>query len=211
MEDLFQILIFLILIISFFSSIFKKKKPEETEGQQHSRGAENRTGYPKEDYSYRQEKSEVEEYDNILNEIENLFKEEKPVIIPTETQKPSSDALKAKTKIEEQSKTMKDYQKEKYDEKQWSEKTTAEHIPTASEHSFEDSWQRRKEKVKEAKKSIDKKTSSDAERFEQYLKKRETKKTTISDIKRNLDKPQTIQEYIIFSEILGKPKALRRR
>ena len=85
----------------------------------------------------------------------------------------------------------------------WHEKTESEH--------YVDVWERKKSEVKKIISSVDSSIEKKAAMFEASL---DTKDLTYSSIalrvKSKMKNPSTLKEYIIFSEILGKPKALRR-
>ncbi len=49
-----------------------------------------------------------------------------------------------------------------------------------------------------------------AKAFERVLAGPRKQRAAITDFNRKLKNPTTVREYILFSEILGKPKALRR-
>ncbi len=58
---------------------------------------------------------------------------------------------------------------------------------------------------------VSQKIEEEAAAFEMLLNKsNKTDDKFLADIKSKLHKPQSLKEYIVFSEILGKPKALRR-
>ncbi|MBE0550925.1 MAG: hypothetical protein IH619_00905, partial [Ignavibacterium sp.] len=64
-------------------------------------------------------------------------------------------------------------------------------------------WERKKSKV-------DPKIEASAKEFEKVLAGPRKQRAAITDFNRKLKNPSTVREYILFSEILGKPKALRR-
>lgn len=70
MENFFQVLIYLIIIIAFLSSIFKKKDKQKPQGT-----TSGRMGYYESSEQKYPQKSQQDEYD-ILKEIEGLFKTE---------------------------------------------------------------------------------------------------------------------------------------
>jgi hypothetical protein len=59
-------------------------------------------------------------------------------------------------------------------------------------------------------KIINPKIELEAAEFEQVLSGPRKQRAAITDFNRKLKNPRTVREYILFSEILGKPKALRR-
>lgn len=188
MDNLFEILIYVIIIISFLSSIFKKKqqpqkKPPVQQPQQ-------------EDY-YQAEQTEVsapqpqskEEY-NILRELEDFFKvgnEQSDRRVPAPQQQPESlPSVEEHTKSED-----------------WKS-------PTESEH-YVDQWERKKTEVKKIISSVDSSIEKKAALFEESLERKELVYSSIAlSVKLKIKNPSTLKEYVIFSEILGKPKAFRR-
>ena len=185
MDNAFEILIYLIIIISFLSSIFKKKK------QQQQRPPEQQ---PQTDEQYQAQVAvpqtqSKDEYD-ILKELEVFFKvgtEPTRQEIPIPEQQP-----KKMTSIEEHTKS-----------ESWK-------TPTLSEH-YADDWERKKEEVSKRVARVDSSVEKKAEMFEESLVRKEALFSSIAmTVKSKIKNPSTLKEYIIFSEILGKPKALRR-
>jgi hypothetical protein len=188
MDNLFEILIYVIIIISFLSSIFKKKQqPQKKPPVQQPR---------QEDY-YQVEQSEAsvpqsqskEEYD-ILRELEDFFKvgnEQTERRVPAPQQQTESlPSVEEHTKSED-----------------WKS-------PTESEH-YVDQWERKKTEVKKIISSVDSSIEKKAAMFEESLERKESVYSCFAlAVKSKIKNPSTLKEYIIFSEILGKPKALRR-
>ncbi len=188
MDNLFEILIYVIIIISFLSSIFKKKqqpqkKPPVQQPQQ-------------EDY-YQAEQTEVsvpqtqsrEEYD-ILRELEDFFKvgdesTERRVPVPQhQPETVTTDEEHTRREI-------------------WQEKTKSEHVA--------DDWERKKSEVKKIISSVDSSIEKKAAIFEESLERKESVYSSIAlSVISKMKNPSTLKEYIVFSEILGKPKAFRR-
>ena len=187
MDNVFEILIYLIIIISFLSSIFKKKKRQ----QQNPPAQQPQTDeYYQTEVPVPQTKTK-EEYD-IVKELEDFFKvgnepagQQIPMPVPQEQPKKM-------TQIEEHT----------LDES-W-------HTPTASEHIAGD-WERKKEEVSKRIARVDSSVEKKAAMFEESLERKESVYSSIAlSVKSKMKNPSTLKEYIIFSEILGKPKALRR-
>ncbi|NWG28010.1 MAG: hypothetical protein HXY48_05685 [Ignavibacteriaceae bacterium] len=188
MDNVFEILIYLIIIISFLSSIFKKKQqPQKKPPVQQPH---------QEDY-YHTEQVEVsapqserkEDYD-ILRELEDFFKvgdESAAQKVPVPQQPADSvPTLDEHTKSES-----------------WQTPTSSEHVT--------DEWERKKSEVKKIIASVDSSIEKKAAMFEESLEKHEPVYSSIAlSVKSKMKNPSTLKEYIIFSEILGKPKALRR-
>lgn len=184
MDNPLEILIYLIIIISFLSSLFKKKgKPQGK--------SERQTAKPP------QTKPSTEENYDILSEIENLFKTE-----TASPQKVETKSLEAESKVEPAS--------EHLETTEWHKQTETEHKPTVSEHSFE-SWEEKAKKTEEnQKQALDEKIVKQAEIFEKNLRKKRFAQADIrKKIHQNLKQPTSLREYILFSEILGKPKAFQ--
>jgi hypothetical protein len=185
MDNVFEILIYLIIIISFLSSIFKKKK------QQQQRPPARQ---PQTDEQYQTEVTvpqtqSKEEYD-ILKELEDFFKvgdEPTGRTVPLPQHQPETVAT-------DEEHTRREI---------WQEKTKSEHVA--------DDWERKKAEVTKRLSSIDSDIEKRAALFEDSL---ERKEQVYSDIARSVrtkfKNPATLKEYVIFSEILGKPKAFRR-
>jgi hypothetical protein len=185
MDNVFEILIYLIIIISFLSSIFKKKKQQQQKPPVRQTQPEE---YYQTEVSVPQTKTK-DEYD-ILKELEVFFKvgtEPTKQEIPIPQEQP-----KKMTKIEEHT----------LDES-W-------HTPTASEHTADD-WEHKKTEVKKRVARVDTGIEEQAAKFEESLVKKKNAASDISaKIRIRLRTPSSLKEYVIISEILGKPKALRR-
>lgn len=185
MDNFFEILIYVIIIISFLSSIFKKKKKQPNPSTQ----APQQEEYTQADVYAAQTKPK-EEYD-VLKEIEDFFKvgsEPPRQEIPVPQEQP-----KKVTQIEEHT----------LDES-W-------HTPTASEH-IADDWEHKKTEVKKRVALVDSGIEKQAAKFEESLVKIKPIVSELTSlIKTKFKNPSSLKEYIIFSEVLGKPKALRPR
>ena len=213
MDDLFQYLIYGIIIISFLSSFFKKKEPPK------------QTPLPKakqpNSISYSKQQSDFEdvvasqkqgEYD-ILRELENMFKE-KVNLPPKQSPQQTQYEEYAESKIQDKNleiitdrRTLRNVDqnpsleyKQSVEERNYIEpKGTIE-----KRISVEEKWLTRK------KATLDPKIEEGAKQFERVLAGPRKQRAAISDFNRKLKNPRTVREYILFSEILGKPKALRR-
>ena len=184
MDNFFEILIYLIIIISFLSSIFKKKQQQQKRppAQQHEP-----------DDNYQSEvpttQSTSKDYD-ILRELEDLFKSGN---VPTEN----------RTQIPPQQTEKTLPMDEHVQSDSW-------HEPTKSEHTL-DNWERKKEEVQNILSGVDAAIEKKAAQFEDSLWKKQNDFTGLAlSIRTKFKSPGTLKEYIIFSEILGKPKAFRR-
>lgn len=207
MDDLFQYLIYGILIFSFLSSFFKKKEPPKQTPQKPAQKPES--------ISYQQKSVKVEpdfiaqkndEYD-ILRELESLFKGE--VNLPRQQQpKQIPDEEYADHKIQDKNlETITDRRTIRNVDQNPSvefKQAVEERNYIEPKGSVEQSkWTKKKSK-------IDPKVEASAKEFERVLASPRKQKATVSEFNRRLRNPSTIKEYILFSEILGKPKALRR-
>ena len=145
MDNFFEILIYLLIIISFLSGLFKKKNKQKRPPSQRTQ-----TPQPNEREVTAAQSPPKEEYD-ILNELEDFFKvgDEK-----TETQQ---------VRIPPEQK----YEPVDFDEHiqddQW-------HQPTASEHKVTDVWKEKQKEIIDKKSKIDSEIEQQAVEFEKYLK-----------------------------------------
>ncbi len=186
MDNVFEILIYLIIIISFLSSIFKKKQKPQQRSQQRSQ----RENYEQKDVAT-SKTEQKEEYD-VLKEIEDFFK------VGTENYEQGQQVP-----VEQES-TESDYRIEG--------KQKTEAIPsTSATESYRNVIEKQREELKIKRAMVDSAVEEKAKQFEKLLSKPvQPIATMASTIKSKLSNPRDIREYIIFSEILGKPKALRR-
>jgi hypothetical protein len=192
MEDFIKILIWAIIIVSFLSSVFKKKKNKEKQPQTPQRVPDNEANIPKRvepQLRASQSKEEIDSYNDMLSEIENLFKKD------NELKAKTSD----KTKIETHEVQKKSVQ---YDP-QW-------HKETQSEHTVNTDWVK-DEKALERKAAVDFNIENKAKKFEEMTNKKSDPIGIFKHtIKEKLNHPETLKDYILISEIIGKPKAKRR-
>ncbi len=205
------ILFYLFIIVIFLSSLFKKK-PQGTQGKQTPRqpGSPgnnpyygNRDGYNN-PVNRNTNNSTVsgDENNEILEEIENLFNKGNQTGGPQEV-KQDAPVAKKETKIESYtSGTQKNYGEGIPDEySRWPGSGMGKTVQTAV---------RDFGKVEKDLKQIDAKIEEEARLFEQLLNKKEEENYLIKNLREKLKDPQSLKEYIVFNEILGKPKALRR-
>ena len=187
MDNVFEILIYLIIIISFLSSIFKKKKQQQ---QQRPPARQPQTDETIQTEVAVPQSEKKEDYD-ILRELEDFFKvgeepsgQQIPIPVPPQQQKvPESEEHTL---------------------------TDSWHAKTESEH-YVDEWERKRSEVKKMITSVDSSIEKKAALFEASLDKKDIAYSGIAlSVKLKMRNPSTLKEYIIFSEILGKPKALRR-
>ena len=186
MDNVFEILIYLLIIISFLSGLFKKKNKQKRPPAQ-------RTGIPQPaERENTVAQTPVKEEYEILKEIEDFFKVGDEQTENQQTQIPS-DQSSAPVDFEEH-----------IQEDQW-------HQPTPSEHKYTDVWKEKQKEIGEKKSKIDSSIEEQAVKFEKHLKKKETAASEISKkIREKLKNPASLKDYIVISEIMAKPKAFRR-
>lgn len=184
MDNFFQILIYLIIIIAFLNSVFKKKdkgKPADP--------SQRRTGPNSSPESGSHQDSQEKEYD-ILREIEGLFKNETPVPVEIRKRESSIEASeRRRVTVEEQGYT--------------------EHEGSPTEHELDQSWH----KITAFKRTtkINSTIEKEAENFEHILESLHREEDfPLGEFREKLSSTQSLREFIIMSEILGKPKYLRR-
>ncbi len=205
MDDFIKILIWAIIIISFFSTIFKKKnklKTSQNAQQDPNSGAD----IPKRVEPQRrtvENKEEIDSYNVMLSEFENLFKKDAGSGKSISEEISQSDIprtkISDKTKIDELEEKKRIIQ---YDS-QW-------HKETASEHTLVDNWEQ-EEKSMEKKAAVDFNIENKAKKFEELInQKPEPIGIFKHTIKEKLRHPATLKDYILMSEIIGKPKAKKR-
>ena len=193
MDNLFEYLIYGFIIISFISSFFKKKKPLPKEPS-------NQTPHQQTDITEHKiidippsQGPKAEEYD-ILKEIEGFFNVDQP------------KQPEAKIHTDEEM-----YEGAKDRENFIPVPEKSFHTTTASEHTFTDPWDIKRKELDEKKKKISPKIEKQASAYEESLiKNKSTATGIINDINERLKNPSTLKEYVIISEIIGKPKALKR-
>jgi hypothetical protein len=183
MDDVFQILIYLLIIISFIAPIFKKKN-------------QNKNSQP----SPRQRSP-------LQNDI---LENSKTEIAVTESKQTDYDVLKElenffKVGSEEKTGTA-DNQNINYEGQQ----PEPQIVPKL--RGYQSIWDKKKAEVESVVKSLDKKIEDQAKQFQEetaYQKKSLANDFAIR-LKKNIREPATLKEYILFAEIIGKPKSLRR-
>jgi hypothetical protein len=196
-DNIFEILIYLFIIISFLSSFFRKKKKEALKKEQI------------------QSQDQIPDQQRINEEI-NV--QSSPSV---QTQEPEYDILKefedffkvGERTGESQIQTQQEFVEEPDVYKKEDQGVPADsfHTKTASEHTFIDPWDVKKTEIDKSKKSISSDVERQASAFERYLIKPETSATMISrKIKESMKQPANLKEYVIIAEIMGKPKALKR-
>lgn len=180
MDNFFQILFILFIILSFLAPLFKKKPGEQQKKRQQQPvddDSNSSTSYPSYSTSTTSERDKVN-YD-ILQEIEGMFN------------KPAETTPVTETSVNEEKEV------EHYKTSEW-------HEPSKSEATIDDEWHRPTtladyEKEKEF---MDEK----AKEFEKLLNKKKEVNIVARNIRNSITNPETLKEYIVISEILGKPR-----
>jgi hypothetical protein len=202
MDDLFQYLIWGIIIFSFLSSFFKKKEPPKQSPLPKAKQPDA--------VSYTKQQSDVEriavsqkqdEYD-ILRELENLFKGEIKTPAPQKQKQVDPYDIYESSEIKDKDLDLvvDKRMQQKIEQRRASDSNTRtdRSIPQGQTR-----WERKKT-------IVDPKIEESAKEFERVLAGPKQQRATITEFNRKLKNPRTVREYILFSEILGKPKALRR-
>ncbi len=186
MDNIFEILIYGLIIISFLSGLLKKKDKKKRPPVQNEQTQE-----PVEREATVAQTQQKPEYD-ILKEIEDFFK-----VGEQETGSQQTQTVPPQT-----------FEPVEFEEHMQSDKW---HQPTSSEHKYTDVWKEKQKELLDKKSKIDSGTEQQAVKFEKYLKKKHTAAGEISKkIRSKLKNPASLKDYIVISEIMAKPKAFRR-
>lgn len=213
MDDLFQYLIWGIIIFSFLSSFFKKKEPPKQTPLPKAKQPGSGSYQQNSDADRVVASQKQDEYD-ILKEIENLFKGEIKTPAPLKKPQLASEDYYRGHEIKdrniestEDERYYRDVQKRPAIENSLSleESANLENRTNLERKTAIEQLSYAKTKTK-----IDSKTEKDAEKFEMILSELEKRTTKQNQFISKIKNPVSVREYILFSEILGKPKALRR-
>lgn len=203
MDDLFQYLIWGIIIFSFLSSFFKKKEPPKQTPLPKAKSPES-VSYPQQSDVDRVVVSQKQDEYDILRELENLFKGEIKTPVPQKQKQvdPYDDY---------ESNEIKDKDLDLVVDKRM-QRNVEDKKPIGSRETYDNkNVSRRSVSDRQAQqKIINPKIEEQAKAFERVLAGPLQQRTTVTEFNRKLKNPRTVREYILFSEILGKPKALRR-
>lgn len=205
MDDLFQYLIYGIIIFSFLSSFFKKKEPpKQTPAPKKRDDVSLSSGDPlsqtlsKEGVKVANKQDEFE----ILKELENLFKGDFKIPEPPKP-KPSENVDYYK------SHEIKDKDLNLTEDKRFNRDVT-DRKPIGYRQTFDEKVSDRKNLSGSQSRAVDPKIEEGSKTFERVLAGPRKQRAAITEFNKKLKNPRTVKEYILFSEILGKPKALRR-
>ncbi|MBE0538723.1 MAG: OadG family protein [Ignavibacterium sp.] len=200
MDNLFQYLIWGIIIFSFLSSFFKKKEPPKQNPLPKAKQPES-VSYPQQSDVDRVAVSQKPDEYDILRELENLFKGE--TNIPKQSNPPpkqSRDYIDREIKDEDLDLVVDKRMHQKIEERRASDSKASSERRTTLEQM---NWNKKKPVV-------DPKIEAGAKEFERVLAGPKQQRAAVTEFNRKLKNPRTVREFILFSEILGKPKALRR-
>ena len=205
MDDVFKILIWGIIIFSFLRPLFKKKEtPKQSSpsrvAKPDSVSYEHKTAETQPDFSAQNK----DDYD-ILKELEKMFKGDSN--IPDQPKPKQVDPYDIYESHE-----IKDIDLNKINDPRM-ERSVQDQNPIGYRAAYDNEKDlNRKNKATELgqNRAIDSKTEAEAKNFEKVLAGLHKKSLAQSEFRRKIKNPTTIREYVIFSEILGKPKALRR-
>jgi len=190
MDNFFEIIIYLFIIASLVSSFRKKKKKnEEKVSRSENTGQRHQT-------TLQTESKREQSGKDILEEIQNLFNP--PIAKPSEQNTGFEDLWKSDS-------TKDHYKEDQYHASIPSEHkvTTKEHVETLSEHvrSPYDS-------VRLPEQTVVTRLLDDLDDQKENYKTRKPNELLML-IRGELSNSQSLKNYIVISEILGKPKALR--
>ncbi len=196
MDNFFEVLIYLFIIVSFISSFLKKKKKKKDK-------ADETTVYQKHtkeiDFGVKKEEPSGKD---ILEEIQSLFNP--PVEKPKEDDQESFGDLWKTESYKEH------YQKDDYHQPTRSEHkmVSGEHAVTLSEHTPSLIDQKLQKVVKPKKTFVTRLLDDLDDQGTNY--QTHGPNPFLRLLRKELKEKDSLKRYIVVSEILGKPKALRR-
>lgn len=189
MDNLLEYLFYFILIVSFLSSLFKKKEVPKTPPSTLPQPVERSKTDGFDEFEFSSDAPSKEDFD-ILSEIESIFNEE----LGTPKQKP-----KTKTKFDH------------YSYSEQSNKSLETESPNYDNIDFETSKNlEAQSRFKRREIFVDSNIEKAAELFEQVLNNQRTKKQELHPLVKKIRNPKAIKDYILVAEILNKPLALRK-
>ena len=202
MDNLFQYLIWGIIIFSFLSSFLKKKGQPKPPLQGTKPGGN--TSYQKEQKSLdlASVTKKQDEY-NILRELENMFKGNINIPEQPKTKQVDSYDIYASREIKDKNLNL---QVDRRLQRNVQDQSPIGSRPTYDERKYSE----RKSILQKQTRKVDPKIEAGAKEFEKVIAGPQKQRAAVADFNRKLKNPSTVKEYILFSEILGKPKAMRR-
>jgi len=196
MDDIFQILIYVIIAISFISSFFKKKKPVQPPTDNLQRGKPIQMGEQVIE-APPSLKQKAEDY-NIMKEFESFFNLGDQISPP---QKNIAEPVHDDKNIYEGADKRDNYIKVPEE---------SFHKQTSSEHTFINPWEIKQKEIEKKKKAITQDIEKQASLYKENLEKTNTAaKGIVHNIRNRIKDPASLKEYIVISEIIGKPKAYK--
>ncbi len=238
MDNFFEILIYIIVIVSFIVSFFNKKKKEQEKAQknrqnkgnsfpqhggqrgypQHTPQASRRRGYSQ-DLPRPGNSAEVSD-DDIIKEIENMFKTDFPEEMKTKDLGKTMEKKTLSYKTDPEHTENPEWHTENKEwhtenpewhseSSEWHTENKEWHSEGKEEHRLDPEWHSLTSRIPKKIKPVTSQIDEEAARFEKMMKQREKEVITF-DVRSKLMKPETLKEYVLISEILGKPKALNR-
>jgi len=199
MDDLFKILIWGLIIFFFLRPLFKKREPEKKNTTTKPRTDSEAYG----DLSTKEPEpaalsNSKEEYD-VLRELQNMFKGDLKIPEPQKSKQVYPYDIYESSEIKDKDLSLVNdprMQREVEDQKPIGYRKTYDNKNLLTQ--------------RELKRVVEAKTDAEAQKFEKVLAGLHKKSVAQSEFIRKIKNPATIREYVIFSEILRKPKALRR-
>lgn len=187
MDNLFEVLIYLIIIISFLSSLFKKKEqPKTTQKPERPQTTyQNNESDGFSEFESDSAQTEASGYD-ILSEIENIFNQE--------LGRPKAQTESLPKQVSTANERSLEQESVNYDRFELERKAAIE-----TQKRFQ------RDEIK-----IDSKTEKAALMFEELLNKQRAKTVIANPLIKKIKNPRMIKDYILVSEILNKPLALRK-
>lgn len=202
MDDLFQYLIYGILIFSFLSSFFKKKEPPKQNPLPKTKQADSISlSKPQREVEEIAVAQKQDEYD-ILHELEKMFKGN--LNIPEQPKPKQTDNFDIYRSSE-----IKDMDLDLIVDERM-QQSVEDKNPIGARKTYDRNMQYKNTPASKKTYKVDANIEASAKEFERVLESTRKRKATISEFNRKLKNPASVREYILFSEILGKPKALRR-
>lgn len=214
MDNFFEIVIWLFVIISFLSSLFKKKKTPEQPKQTYKKPS---PYYGEGTSTYKQPQQQTPKQDDydILKEIEGLFnpdvkttpgypKQDEIGRNKTYSEHTSNESNRAdsETTSYETGRSLSEYTSMESQRKVTElERRKSETEITSSEHVFTD-YSRKKPVVS-------KEMEEKAKKIENILAEQKKKRNeTVRNLRERLRSHNAVRDIVILSEIIGKPKSL---
>jgi hypothetical protein len=182
MDNFFEVLFILFLIFSFLAPLFKKK-PESNKPARKEEPPDSNYQTDSQAVNSYEEKGQ-EDYD-ILREIEGMFNKNAESRTPVEKE---TTVMQQASEADENAGLV----------------TPEEKNLQKEEHTEQTEWHRLTDKTDYSRE--DALLLEEAERFEKYLNPNKEINTVKQNILATIKNPESLKEYFVISEILGKPK-----